>query len=110
VSGQLHEPAAFTPRERPLGTHWVYPRSGLGYMEKKNPLPYRDSTSDPLVVQPVGSRYIDYAIPAPQQNSSNSKNQNYYNNISNNNNNIINILDVEIKETVYIVACRPVTT
>jgi hypothetical protein len=27
--------------------------------------PYRDSNADPSAVQPIASRYIDYAIPAP---------------------------------------------
>jgi hypothetical protein len=32
---------------------------------RENSWPYRDSNSDPSVVQPVASRYTDYAIPAP---------------------------------------------
>jgi hypothetical protein len=42
----------------------VGPRAGLDDVEKIL-APYRDSNSDPLVVQPVASRYTDYAIPAP---------------------------------------------
>jgi hypothetical protein len=42
----------------------VDPRAGLDDMEKRKFLPYRDSNSDPSIVQPVGSRYNDYAIPA----------------------------------------------
>jgi hypothetical protein len=30
----------------------------------ENSWPYRDSNSDPLVVQPVASSYTEYAIPA----------------------------------------------
>jgi hypothetical protein len=37
---------------------WVGPRTGLDDVEK------RDSNSDLSVVQPVASRYTDYAIPA----------------------------------------------
>jgi hypothetical protein len=40
-------------------------RAGLDDVEKKNSSPYCDSNSDPSVVQPVASRYIDCAIPAP---------------------------------------------
>jgi hypothetical protein len=42
----------------------VDPRGSLDEMEKENSLPYRDSNSDPSVVQPVASRYTDCAIPA----------------------------------------------
>jgi hypothetical protein len=40
-------------------------RAGLDDLEKRKSLPYRDSNSEPSVIQPVASRYIDYAIPAP---------------------------------------------
>jgi hypothetical protein len=47
-------PCRFTPGEMTLGNHWigslVDPRSGLDDM---------DSNSEPLVVQPVASRYTD---------------------------------------------------
>jgi hypothetical protein len=39
----------------PIWTKW----------RRENPWPYRDSNSDPSVVQPVTSRYTDCAIPAP---------------------------------------------
>jgi hypothetical protein len=57
VSGQLHAPAALPPgievgwTPEPLWTTW-----------SKNSWPYRGSNSDPLVIQPVASRYTDYAI------------------------------------------------
>jgi hypothetical protein len=44
------------------------PRAGLGDVttwRRENSSPYRDSNSDPSVVQPVTSRYTDYAIPVP---------------------------------------------
>ena len=53
----------FTPRERP-GTHciggWVDPRAGLDVCGKARPPP----GFDPRTVQPVASRYTDWAIPA----------------------------------------------
>jgi hypothetical protein len=69
VSGQLHVPAALPPGKSP-GTHfiggWVDPRVGLDYMEKWKffTLPGLELPL-PLVVQPVASRYTDWAIPAP---------------------------------------------
>jgi len=60
VGGQDHAPAAMPPGKRP-GTHCiggcVGPRAGLDAYEKSHPHP-------PRSVQPVASRYTDYAIPA----------------------------------------------
>jgi hypothetical protein len=42
----------------------VGPRAGLDEIEKGKCLPYRDSNSDPSVIQPVASCYTDCAIPA----------------------------------------------
>jgi hypothetical protein len=71
VSGQLHAPAALPPEERASGTHcirgWVDRRAGLGDMEKWKFLPHRDSNSESSVLQPVASRYTDWAIPAPMR-------------------------------------------
>jgi hypothetical protein len=65
VGGQRHAPAALPPRERP-GTHciggWVGPRAGLDGCGKFRPPP----GFDPRTVQPVASRYTDYAVPAPR--------------------------------------------
>jgi len=59
VRSQRHAPAAPYPRERP-GTHctggWVGLRAGLEMCRKSRPQEF-----DPLTVQPVGSRYTDYA-------------------------------------------------
>ena len=55
-------PRPIYPRERP-GTHctggWVRPRAGLDGMQKISSSP----GFDPRTVQPVASRYIDWAIP-----------------------------------------------
>jgi hypothetical protein len=68
VSGQLHAPAALPPGKRP-GTHfiggWVDPRAGLDDMEKWKFFNLPGLDLPPLlVVQPVASRYTDWAIPA----------------------------------------------
>jgi hypothetical protein len=63
VGGQLHAPAVLPPGNRPV-THciggWVGPRAGLDGCEKSHPSP----GFNPRTVQPVASRYTDYAIPA----------------------------------------------
>ena len=60
MRGQRHAPAALYPRERP-GTHctgdWVGPRVGLDRCGKSRPPP----GFDPRTVQPIASRYTDYA-------------------------------------------------
>ena len=60
VRGQRHTPAALYPLERP-GTHctggWVDPSAVLDRCGKSRPPP----GSDPRTVQPVASRYTDYA-------------------------------------------------
>jgi hypothetical protein len=62
MRGQRHAPVALYPRERP-GTHctrgWVGPRAGLERCEKPRPPP--PPGFDPRTVQPVASRYTDYA-------------------------------------------------
>jgi hypothetical protein len=63
VGGQRRGPGAL-PGER-HGTHsiggWVGPRDGLDGCGNSRPPP----GFDPRTVQPVASRYTDYAIPAP---------------------------------------------
>jgi hypothetical protein len=58
--GQRHAPAVLYPRERP-GTHctgaWVGPRADLDRCGKSRPPP----GFDPRTVQPVVSRYTDWA-------------------------------------------------
>jgi hypothetical protein len=58
----------FTPAERAPGIHWiggwVNHRAGLNDVEKTLD-PTGTRTPDPSAVQPVASRYTDYAIPVP---------------------------------------------
>ena len=60
MRSQRNAPAALYPQERP-GTHCtggrVGPRAGLDRCGKSRPLP----GFDPWTVQPVTSRYTDYA-------------------------------------------------
>jgi hypothetical protein len=65
VSGQLHAPAALPPGKSP-GTHfiggWVDPRAGLDDMEKWKYFTLSGlELSLSVVVQPVASRYTDWA-------------------------------------------------
>jgi hypothetical protein len=57
-------PCRFTPGERAPYTHWiggwVCPRAGLDDVQKRKFL-----TLPGLELQPVSSRYTDYAIPVP---------------------------------------------
>jgi len=65
VSGQRHALAALYPRERP-GTHcirgWVVPGAGLDRCGRSRPPP----GFYPRTVQPVASRYTDWAVPVPR--------------------------------------------
>jgi hypothetical protein len=57
-------PGCFTPKQRAPGTHciggWVGPRAGVDDVEKF--VAYPDANSYPSVIQPVASRYTDYAV------------------------------------------------
>jgi hypothetical protein len=55
VGGQIHAPAALPPGKRLGGA-----QGRSGRLRKISPPP----GFDPLTVQPVASRYTDYAIPA----------------------------------------------
>jgi hypothetical protein len=72
-------PRPLYPGERVLFTHWIWGWVGFrtvldGVERGKKSYHYRDSKSDPSVVQPVASRCTDCAIPATQsvQTSANS--------------------------------------
>jgi hypothetical protein len=69
VSGQLHAPGRFTPRERDPSAHWiggwVGPRAVLdAVVKRKIPSPRRESKPRTSMVQPVAQRYTDWAIMA----------------------------------------------
>jgi hypothetical protein len=68
VSGQLRVLAALSLGKIPPGTHlivWVGPRTGLNHIGKKKFLILPGLESDLLDIQPIASRYTDYAILAP---------------------------------------------
>jgi hypothetical protein len=65
--GSASGPGRFTSRERAPTTHWiggwwVDPRADMDYVEKRKFLTLPGLQLDPSVVQPVASRYADYAI------------------------------------------------
>jgi hypothetical protein len=66
-------PGRFTPEKEPSvpivqEVGWT-PETLWTTWRRKNSWPHRDSNSDPLGVEPVGSRYTDWAIPAHKFNS-----------------------------------------
>jgi hypothetical protein len=70
VSGQLHAPAALLPGKMPpvpieWEVGWI-PEPVWSTWSRENSWPYRESNSNPSVVQAVASRCTDYAIPAPK--------------------------------------------
>jgi hypothetical protein len=69
VSGQHHAPAALSTGKEspvPIGEEagWA-PEPVWTTWRSENSCLHRDSNSDPYVVQPVASRYTDWATPAP---------------------------------------------
>jgi len=64
VVGQLHAPATLPPGKPryPLYRSLIGPQGRSGRVRKVSPLP----GFDPRTVQPVASRYTDWAIPAPR--------------------------------------------
>jgi hypothetical protein len=70
VEWSASRPGRFTPVERAPGTHWiggwVDPRADRDDVKKKKFLNLPGLELRPSVLQPVASRYADYAIPAPK--------------------------------------------
>jgi hypothetical protein len=69
MSGQVHTSTSLPPGKEPqvrIGYEagWA-PQLVWTMWRRENSWPYQDSNSDPSVIQPVGSRYTNYAIPAP---------------------------------------------
>jgi hypothetical protein len=64
VSGQLHVRPLYPRGKSPQYPLYRGPEPVWMMLRKENSWPYRDSNSDPSVVQPVAGRYTDYAIPA----------------------------------------------
>jgi hypothetical protein len=68
VGGELHVPVALSPGKELLALSgqevgWA-PEPVWTIRRSENSWPYLDSISDPSVVQPVASRYTDYATEA----------------------------------------------
>jgi hypothetical protein len=61
--------SSFTPGERAPSIHWIRgwvdPRDSLDDVEKRKFLTLPVLKLDPSVIQPVASRYTNYAIPSP---------------------------------------------
>jgi hypothetical protein len=72
-------PCRFTSGEIAPGTHWigglVGPRTGLDDVQKRKFSTLRGLEFRPSVVQPVASRYTDYAIPAHPDDGQSPKNE-----------------------------------
>jgi hypothetical protein len=70
MSGQIHDPAVL-PLEKelpvPIGyeAEWT-PEPVWTTWRRENSWLYRNSNSNSSVVQPIASRYTDWAIPAPR--------------------------------------------
>jgi hypothetical protein len=61
VSGQLHAPAAFTPRERAPGTHWIGGWMGLraildAVVKRKIPSSHQESNPRTPIIQPIARK------------------------------------------------------
>jgi hypothetical protein len=63
VGGQCHGPAALPPEKTqyPLYRRLGEPQSQFGQVQKTSP----PLGFDPQTIQPIASRYTDYAIPSP---------------------------------------------
>jgi hypothetical protein len=64
VSGQLHAPAVYPPKERAPGTHWiegwVVPRAVLdAVVKRKLPSFRRESNPRTTIIQPLIQSYTD---------------------------------------------------
>jgi hypothetical protein len=69
VSGQLHALATLPPGKEPpvlLGQEAGWTLKPVWTCRRENSWPYRDSNSNPSVIQPVASCYTNYAILAPR--------------------------------------------
>jgi hypothetical protein len=67
MSGQLHAPVALFPGKEPQysSDRRLGGSQSRSRRRGENSWPYRDSNSDPSVVQPVASLYIEWPVSAP---------------------------------------------